>query len=220
MAEIIKRIQRSVAEQRAEKLVITDSSTYRVGNKVYERVSRAIDRVLGAFDRLPSSPEEKARWDAARDAGIELHGIAHTFMETGKLPEEGRPDIDICIQQIKAWVEKLRSDGFEYVCGEYWLYNDDGSIAGTIDCLFYHANDNRFILVDWKRIAVLYDHHIARYQLQLSIYRFLLQKTYPDMRLDDIILVQAHPTLESPIETSIFILPEGYLRECGALRSS
>lgn len=95
---------------------------------------------------------------------------------------------------------------------EFIVYSDDFSIAGAIDALFKDGED--FVLVDWKRSAdigastcgfgrtasfpfsYLPDTKRSRYELQLTLYAWLLHAYY-GIEVRECRIVSIHPKLPS-----------------------
>lgn len=63
-------------------------------------------------------------------------------------------------------------------------------IAGTIDAIFIDG-DGRRIIVDWKRTKSMYEESLATYQLQLNLYKTILERN--GVTCAALMLVMLHP---------------------------
>lgn len=172
------------------------------------------------------TPEEvKAEWQAksinARNKGTEMHAMIENYYKGGSI-DDVPGDIRPYFQQFAAEY-KLQPYRTEWA-----IYDEQAKIAGTLD--FLELKDGVFTLYDWKRsnkliwrgaadkvnrfgysglspIKHIPDTIYWHYALQLSMYRYLLEKNY-DINVSTGRLAVFHPELEKP-----YVLEVPYLRE-------
>ena len=91
---------------------------------------------------------------------------------------------------------------------EWWIYDGEEKIAGSIDCVMRDERDGQLVLVDWKRSKEIkmsnryeqghgpfahLDHcNYHHYSLQLNFYRHVLEKWYGH-RVKGMMIVLLHP---------------------------
>lgn len=181
------------------------SHTYTVGGRVFKSVTTLIGECFEKFDadywaakKAPSmgmTPEElKALWERRGEEARDLGTMMHAKIERYYLGDPNESDDTYCL--------------FEQFAGQYHLtpyrtewtiYDEESGIAGTLD--FLNLRDGVFTIFDWKRsnkilvggtpdttnrwgkhaldpIAHVPDTIYWHYALQLSIYRYILEKNY------------------------------------------
>lgn len=147
--------------------------------------------------KLHCSPEViKQQWEAkstqARMLGTEMHASIESYYmgnPIGNVPADVRPQFS-----------KFATDyNLQPYRTEWAIYDEDSGVAGTLD--FLELKDNVFTIYDWKRsekifhdgivektsrygknglspIQYLPDTQFWHYALQLSMYRYILEKNY------------------------------------------
>lgn len=115
------------------------------------------------------------------------------------------------------WVEWLQFKRFVGTMGcvrpfraEWRVYDKEYKIAGTIDMTYYDEVNDEYWIYDWKRskdinmnrygkcnepIAHLYDNNYNKYALQLSMYKYILEKQY-NIKVSKLMLVQFHSEID------------------------
>ena len=164
-------------------------------------VSRLIEKYSNPFDptgsilrncsvkRGISEEELSAEWKKkANDAaarGTTFHEQAQYFIETGKIKEGSDSDIIKKFKKIK-FQGKLKAETI--------LFSEEYGIAGTCDLIEY-LDDELISIGDFKTnekltnfsfnkqrllppISHLWDSKLQRYELQVSLYAFLLDEIY------------------------------------------
>ena len=135
-----------------------------------------------------STDELISDWDARRDYGTKVHKEIESFIQSGKKPSESRS-----IDAIQ-WLEN-HNTGLK-VFTEVLIYSKEYRIAGSIDILLYDEESDYYNILDWKTSKAitktsfkgktgihsttkhLMDCKYIHYSLQLSFYRYLLEKCY------------------------------------------
>ena len=182
-----------------------DSHTYTINSQVYKSVTTVVEDCFEQFDadywarkKAPSmgmTPQAvKAMWERkgeeARILGTQMHekieryymGLPNSSDETYKL---------FCQFAQQYSLTPYRT--------EWAIYDEDSHVAGTLDFLEY--KDGIFTIYDWKRsnkvvvggvaekvsrwgkralspISHIHDTTFWHYALQVSIYRYILEKNY------------------------------------------
>ena len=139
-------------------------------------------------------------WDAAANFGTAVHKEIEDYINN-----KNTPTIDKAIAGIN-WLNKyLKKSDFD-IFSEVIIYCENLKIAGTIDLLVYDKLNKIYNILDWKtsksvssesykmkkgikpETSDLLDSKFNHYALQLSLYRYLLEKNY-DITIDDQIIV-------------------------------
>lgn len=166
----------------------------------------------------------KAEWaeksKRARSKGTEMHAMIENYYKGGSIldvPEDVRPLFSHFAAQYQ--LEPYRT--------EWPIYDEGFGVAGTLD--FLELKDGVFTLYDWKRSEKLIwrgevekDNHFGikgigpfaniddttywHYVLQLSTYRYLLEKNY-GINVEKARLAVFHPRFEHP-----YVIEVPYLR--------
>ncbi|WDE95494.1 PD-(D/E)XK nuclease family protein [Lentisphaera profundi] len=132
----------------------------------------------------------KDEWNAAADHGTQVHEELEEFIINKSEPKELKSIIG------KNWLtENIDLEKFE-LFPEVIIYCKELKLAGTIDLIAQHKKSGTLLLFDWKtnkRInkrsyqgqkgphtasSNLDDCNFSHYSAQLSLYRYLLEKTY------------------------------------------
>ena len=131
-----------------------------------------------------------ANWDAARDYGTKVHNEIELFFNKDIKPEE--------IESFAAieWLKKYEKNPEIKIYPEVIVYSKELKIAGSIDILIHNQSNNYYEIIDWKTsksidkssfggkmgthsiTSHLMDCKYVHYSIQLSFYRYLLEKYY------------------------------------------
>ena len=112
--------------------------------------------------------------------------------------------IDIIERQADRFYKDYKNK-LEHIADEFIIGSEEYNIASAIDHLFIHKETGKLILADYKTNSDLYknekyaknmkvplshlkDTTINHYYLQLSIYKYLLEK-YTDLKVDKMIII-------------------------------
>jgi hypothetical protein len=174
--------------------VETTENTYVINGSVFTRVSRVIDRICGAFTGTPRTPAMAARWEAARQDGVDMHSDIDRWLSlvvAGSIPLDEHVSFEsVAAEQVHRWIIQ---SGMIPVASELLVVSREHKYAGRVDCVMYDPAVRLFCVVDWKRIAQLRQHHLARYTRQLRLYRFALEEMFPDVAFSPrSMIVHAH----------------------------
>lgn len=142
-------------------------------------------------------------WEQRRDRGTVVHKQIEDFIinmdnESRTNPERLDLKSKQGIQFLKDfYYEKPDKKNTHLIFPEVKIISEKLKLAGTIDLLIYNKQKNQISLVDWKtnkeiktsknayRYGIqgtpaekIYDCSFERYSLQLSMYKYLLEKFY------------------------------------------
>lgn len=182
-----------------------DSHTYTINGSVYKSVTTLVEECFEQFDtdywakrKAPSMgmsiQEVKDLWARKAENSRNLGTLMHEKIERFYLglPNDSDPTYKIFQQFTHEYeLHPYRT--------EWAIFDEDSKIAGTLDFLDYQ--DGVFTIYDWKRsnkvvvrgkpekispwgkhalkpIQHVYDTTYWHYALQVSIYRYILEKNY------------------------------------------
>jgi hypothetical protein len=108
----------------------------------------------------------------------------------------------------------MRSNHIEPYRTEWMIYDTDHDIAGSIDFVGINTTTGKFLVLDWKRSSELRinsfkgkvgngvcsdieDCNGNHYQLQVNLYRYMLEKNY-GLQVEGCIIVNLHPDKPNP----------------------
>jgi ATP-dependent exoDNAse (exonuclease V) beta subunit len=129
-------------------------------------------------------------WSEASDMGTAVHAEVEEYIRDTTSPIT----LPKAIHGVK-WIEN-NIPSHRLMLPEIIIYSKELGIAGTIDLMVYNEETDEYSLVDWKTNKAIYktafrgkkgikgptrtmpDCNFNQYTLQLSIYRFLLEKYY------------------------------------------
>ena len=131
-----------------------------------------------------------ANWDAARDYGTKVHNEIELYLNEDVKPE--------AIESFAAieWLKKYDTNSDIKIYPEVIVYSKELKIAGSIDILIYDQSTKYYEIIDWKTsksidkssfggkmgthpiTSHLMDCKYVHYSIQLSFYRYLLEKYY------------------------------------------
>jgi len=128
-------------------------------------------------------------WEKISRAGTKVHKEIEEFILNGKNPEEKKAVVGV------EWLKRIMNGKYEFF-PEVIVYSKELGLAGSIDILLYDKENDEYKIVDWKTnkrldktsfnnkmgthpaSAHLPDCNFSHYSLQLSLYRYLLEKYY------------------------------------------
>jgi len=147
-----------------------------------------VNNVPKYFGETPESLMKQ--WDIARKYGTDVHLEIEAWIKEGVMPKDVKSIA--ATKWIGGYVSRPNIDTFSEVI----VYSKDLRIAGTVDVLMMNKNSNEYVLIDWKtskRIdkksfnrkkgikkesSNIDDCKYNHYALQLSMYRYILEKYY------------------------------------------
>lgn len=200
------------------------SHTYTVDGNTLQSVTNIVENCFPKFDaqlhakttaaKMGMTEEEViAMWERkgkeSRELGTAMHQKIESYYQ-GKQPYE-----DDAFRLFKVFADKVKLEPYRT---EWAIYDTDYNIAGTIDFVDYQ--NGQFTIYDWKRsdkiIANGMPVKVSKYQekglyplehlencayyhyaLQLSLYKFILEKNY-DIKVSDLRLGIFHPSYDKP----------------------
>lgn len=181
------------------------SHTYSVNGKVYKSVTTLVGEYFEQFDadywavrKAPSlgmTPQQvKDMWTRKGEEARQLGTIMHNKIERHYLGLPNSSD-----ETYRLFEQFTQSHHLSPYRTEWAIYDEDSGIAGTLDFLNYE--NGIFTIYDWKRsnkivvngiadknnkwgkrafspISHVHDTTYWHYALQVSIYRYILEKNY------------------------------------------
>ena len=166
------------------------------------------DKNAVAYKLVTTVPKYRGRtveeliheWDQTANFGTAVHKEIEDYINLKKMPE-----IDRAIAGVN-WLNKYLQKSDYEVFSEVIVYCKDLKIAGTVDLLVFDKISKKYSILDWKtskeiktdsykmktgnkpETQNLLDCKFNHYALQLSLYRYLLEKNYGVM-LDDQLII-------------------------------
>ena len=147
-----------------------------------------VNNVPKYFGETPESIMKQ--WQVAREYGTEVHLEIENWIKDGTDPKDIKSIV--AAKWIGAYISKPNIETFPEVI----VYSKELGIAGTIDILMMDKKTGEYVLIDWKtskRIdkssfngkkgikkesCTIDDCKYNHYALQLSLYRYILEKYY------------------------------------------
>lgn len=202
---------------------------YAVGGKILQSVTTLVENCFTQFDaeyfskkkaiELGISTQEvldmwERKGKESRDLGTAMHKKIEKFY-LNVISEE-----DETFRLFKMFAAQVKLAPYRT---EWAVYDDEHGIAGTIDFVDYQ--NGKYIIYDWKRSAKIIadgqpikvnrfgkkakfpithinDTTYYHYALQLSLYRYILEKNY-GIQISDLRLGIFHPTYDRPYVISL-----------------
>ena len=166
------------------------------------------DKEAVAYKLVTTIPKYKGRtaedliseWDATAKYGTAVHKEIENYIMHKKIPE-----IDRAIAGVD-WLNKYLQKSDYELFSEVIVYSEELKIAGTVDLLLFDKISKKYNILDWKTSKAiktdsyqmktgnkpetndLLDCKFNHYALQLSLYRYLLEKNY-NLELDDQLII-------------------------------
>lgn len=196
---------------------------YTFGDEVFESVTTVVENCFAKFDSMlwakkkcPENPqslidqwEEKAR--AARDLGTLMHDRIERYYLGEELEAEAASD-----PTFARFLSFAADNQLTPYRSEWRIFSEDYKIAGTLDFLAVDSR-GRFTIYDWKRstkvvddqgrildncygrhahapLSSLEDYTYNHYALQVSIYRYILERHY-GLEISEAYLGVFHPEM-------------------------
>ena len=197
---------------------------YTVDGKILQSVTNIVENCFPKFDaqlhakttaaKMGMTEEEViAMWEGKGKESRELGTAMHQKIESYYQGKDSREDD--AFRLFKVFADKVKLEPYRT---EWAVYDTDYNIAGTIDFVDYQ--DGKYTIYDWKRsdkiIANGMPVKVSKYQekglyplehlencayyhyaLQLSLYKFILEKNY-DIKVSDLRLGIFHPSYDKP----------------------
>lgn len=197
---------------------------YTVGGVNLQSVTNIVENCFPKFDaqllakttaaKMGMTEEEViAMWERKGKESRELGTAMHQKIESYYQGKDSREDD--AFRLFKVFADKVKLEPYRT---EWAVYDTDYNIAGTIDFVDYQNGE--YTIYDWKRsdkiIANGMPVKVSKYQekglyplehlencayyhyaLQLSLYKFILEKNY-DIKVSDLRLGIFHPSYDKP----------------------
>ena len=197
---------------------------YTVDGKILQSVTNIVENCFPKFDAQLhakttaakmgiTEKEVIAMWERKGKESRELGTTMHQKIESYYQGKDSREDD--AFRLFKMLTDKVRLEPYRT---EWAVYDTEYNIAGTIDFVDYQ--DGKYTIYDWKRsdkiIANGMPVKVSKYQekglyplehlencayyhyaLQLSLYKFILEKNY-DIKVSDLRLGIFHPSYDKP----------------------
>ena len=163
-----------------------------------------------AYERAMTAAEIKLDWQHNRERASAEGTEAHFQMElllNNEACREDDPEVHVGKRFLEEVVAPL---GLTIFRTEWEIFYEEAHFAGSVDAIFQKP-DGTLVIVDWKRSEKLPDkmsskyrrmnpplQHLedcdgAKYALQLSLYRHVLERKY-GFRCAELFLCSIHPT--------------------------
>ena len=131
-----------------------------------------------------------AQWDNIAEEGTLIHNEIEEFVKND-VDAPTREKSKVAIE----WIKKNFTDKYD-VFSEVMVYSKELALAGSIDILLYDKEEKSYKILDWKTnkkidttsfrnkmgthqaSARLMDCNYTHYSIQLSLYRYILEKNY------------------------------------------
>ena len=174
----------------------------------FDEVKIATDLVNNHFKYRNYTVESLiAEWHARRDAGTAAHSEIQAYIENEESPALRKA------KHAVAWFENYRErqgPGWTYL-SEFIVYDTDSRLMGMIDLVAFNEAEKTAVLLDWKTSrkikrtsyrekcgtsppsAQLMDCNFVHYNLQLSLYKRLFEKSF-DASVDNLLLLHLKET--------------------------
>ena len=155
--------------------------SFKIATKLVNNVPKYRDRTVDSLIR---------EWDKAAQDGTAVHREMENYINNNISPKSSKG-----LQGVK-WFEKHDAKSSCEYLTEVIVYSKEIGVAGTIDLVSYNPISNTYSIIDWKttkQIAMysyrektgikppsydLMDCNYIHYSLQLSLYRYILEKYY------------------------------------------
>ena len=162
-----------------------------------------------------SSEEIKDAWGKNRDSAAKSGTAMHQKIENFYNNSE---DLGTHTKEFE-FFQKFRKDhtDLQPYRTEWCIFDEDAKVAGSVDMVFKDLeNPGSYVIADWKRSKAiktdnrwqsgtsshtwkLSDCNFIHYSLQLSAYKYMLEKKY-GLRVSQTFIVVLHPNQDSYIK--------------------
>jgi ATP-dependent exoDNAse (exonuclease V) beta subunit len=159
-----------------------------------------------------SDAEILESWKAANRDGTTLHGLMERFLNGAPTSLAGLPaSFETEFNMLRVWYSEKVAEGWVVHRTEWVIYTDEVyDLAGSVDCVLYHAGRDEYMIVDWKRCDITRYFETAfknakllppmdavpaskraHWKLQVNLYRHMLTKYY-GLRVAGMCMVVSH----------------------------
>lgn len=208
--------QQEVAEKVAEKNLKIINDLYRISGEVSEQ----------EYKMYPTSVQKiLAEWKYKADFACEKGSTCHEYAQSLWSGEEYKPlrfdnskefqkaRFEICVQALA--FKQNYQDHLEHLIDELPIGSEEYDIASCVDHLFYNKLTGGLVLVDYKTnslmdgynkkaykkamkvpLSHLNDDSLHHYYIQLSIYKYLIEK-YTGLKIDEMFIVYMSENIEN-----------------------
>lgn len=226
----------SINAHERDRMISFDAANhlYTSGNITFKSVTTLVDECFEKFDadywaeraarKQGLTPSViKAQWESKAERARNLGTIMHNKIERYYLGEE--PESDETFRLFEQFANDVKLSPYRT---EWAIFDEESRIAGTLD--FLHFANGDYVIYDWKRSDKIIDNgtpvktnrynktalspisHIPdttywHYALQISIYRYILEKNY------DINVKSGHLVVLHPSNPTYYVVNVPYLRD-------
>ena len=156
-------------------------------------------------------------WKDAADHGTYVHEEIENWINDEKIPSENKSKYGI------RWLHQYKKKSNLEIYSEIILYSEELKISGTVDILALNKYTGKYDIIDWKtskrinkksfnhKMGIkasthnIMDCNYNHYSLQLSLYRYLLERYY-GLEVENQYIVQLK-------EDSAIPFPTPYMKE-------
>ena len=144
--------------------------------------------------------------EESRDRGTQLHKLIEEYETTNVISHNMKN-----LVEFRQYLHfKKEFSNLEILKNEYVIFDEELSVAGTVDCIAKDTQRDELYIFDWKRVKEIKEtsqdnalyplEHLAntnywKYALQLNMYKYMLEKFY-DIKISGLYIVQFHEELE------------------------
>ena len=208
--------EKEMAENVAEKNIKIINDLYRISGKVSEQ----------EYEMYPTSAQDILKqWhykrDFSCDKGTTCHELVQSLWSGEKwtlLPFDGSAEYLQAVNKIQKQANQFRIDYdniLENLIVELPIGSEEYDIASCVDNLFYNKLTGGLVLVDYKTnsfmkgynkkaykkqmkipLSHLNDDDLHHYYIQLSLYRFLIEK-YTGLKVEEMFIVYMSENIEN-----------------------
>lgn len=160
-------------------------------------------------DPVELAKEWKEKAVSAARFGTRIHGMIEYYLNHKEYPKTdmmGDTKTKMLLEGFQRFYDKY-SQTWDFVKQEYRVCDRDSKIAGTIDCIVWNKQENFYELVDWKTNKEIDrtfwhplkvftdkgDNSFNKYSIQLSIYKYILEKNIPGLKIGRCNIVHLMP---------------------------
>ena len=187
-------------------------------DKDWDMIAEKASKKSGGKYYGKSVEDIRAEWKYAGDYATTIGTAVHSVCEMEWQNKEFYPDYNLFEKydgmkedfewrkkKAKSLIATLR-ERYVPIKNEFIVYDRDWGIVGTIDMLAYNFITNKYTIIDWKT-SKKFEHtnHFQRmkypfeteddcncnhYSMQLSTYKTILEKHCPNIKIEEMILIQ------------------------------
>lgn len=156
-------------------------------------------------------------WKDAAQHGTDVHEEIEDWIKEEKIPSENKSKYGI------RWLHAYKKQSNIEIISEVILYSEEMKISGTVDILALNKYTGKYDIIDWKtskrinkksfngKMGIkpptknIMDCNFSHYALQLSLYRYILERYY-GLEIENQYIVHLKEDSARP-------LPTPYLKE-------